>query len=215
MNKLIEGSVNNMIWWLLCMHINKIWMIHPNHKQLQITEFQTTITSENVAESPFITMQILGYQLLGRRLLGHVLSKNQHKVYSVDWSEAKRKEIISKDRKQTSGGRHSSACLLNTEKPPWVLVSEAVRVLQKECTRGRGEWVSTSTSFVDVSSCWHGTTITSLEFELSPRIQNWYQFQIGIKNKCTRFFLKLHSCHFIYFHNFSGELLDIFHPIVF
>lgn len=34
----------------------------------------------------------------------------------------------------TRGGRHSSACLLRTENPPWVLVSEAVKVLQKEWT---------------------------------------------------------------------------------
>lgn len=34
----------------------------------------------------------------------------------------------------TRGGRHSFACLRRTEKPPWVLVSEAVKTLQKECT---------------------------------------------------------------------------------
>jgi hypothetical protein len=34
----------------------------------------------------------------------------------------------------TSGGRQSSACLRRTEKPPWVLVSEAVSVLQNEWT---------------------------------------------------------------------------------
>lgn len=44
----------------------------------------------------------------------------------------------------TSGGRQSSACLLRTENPPWVLVSDAVRVLQNEWTvhfsgSGRGE----------------------------------------------------------------------------
>jgi hypothetical protein len=38
--------------------------------------------------------------------------------------------------KLTSGGRHSSAWRRSTEKPPCVLVSEAVNVLQKECTRG-------------------------------------------------------------------------------
>lgn len=37
----------------------------------------------------------------------------------------------------TSGGRHSVACRLRTENPPWVLVSEAVRILQNECTVGR------------------------------------------------------------------------------
>jgi hypothetical protein len=34
----------------------------------------------------------------------------------------------------TKGGRQSSACLRRTEKPPWVLVSEAVSVLQNEWT---------------------------------------------------------------------------------
>ena len=38
----------------------------------------------------------------------------------------------------TSGGRHSEACLRRTENPPWVLVSEAVKTLQKECTVGLG-----------------------------------------------------------------------------
>lgn len=36
----------------------------------------------------------------------------------------------------TSGGRHSSAWRRSTEKPPCVLVSEAVNVLQNEWTRG-------------------------------------------------------------------------------
>lgn len=36
--------------------------------------------------------------------------------------------------KLTSGGRQSSACLRRTENPPWVLVSEAVSVLQNEWT---------------------------------------------------------------------------------
>jgi len=32
----------------------------------------------------------------------------------------------------TNAGRHSVACFLRTEKPPWVLVSEAVKTLQNE-----------------------------------------------------------------------------------
>jgi hypothetical protein len=39
---------------------------------------------------------------------------------------------------RTRGGRHSSACRRSTEKPPCVLVSEAVSVLQKDLTAGRG-----------------------------------------------------------------------------
>lgn len=38
----------------------------------------------------------------------------------------------------TSGGRHSVACFLRTENPPWVLVSDAVKTLQKEWTFGFG-----------------------------------------------------------------------------
>lgn len=34
----------------------------------------------------------------------------------------------------TKAGRQSSACLRSTENPPCVLVSEAVSVLQNECT---------------------------------------------------------------------------------
>lgn len=35
-----------------------------------------------------------------------------------------------KQENQTNGGKQSSAALRGTENPPWVLVSEAVRVLQ-------------------------------------------------------------------------------------
>jgi hypothetical protein len=41
-------------------------------------------------------------------------------------------------RLRTSGGRHSFAWRRRTEKPPWVLVSDGVRILQKECTTGLG-----------------------------------------------------------------------------
>lgn len=34
----------------------------------------------------------------------------------------------------TNWGRHSVACFRRTENPPWVLVSEAVKILQNECT---------------------------------------------------------------------------------
>ena len=54
----------------------------------------------------------------------------------------------------TSGGKQSSACLRRTENPPWVLVSEAVSVLQNEWTlhlsgSGRGG------SGLVTSLCWY------------------------------------------------------------
>ena len=39
---------------------------------------------------------------------------------------------------RTRGGKQSSAARRGTEKPPWVLVSDGVRILQKVCTTGRG-----------------------------------------------------------------------------
>jgi hypothetical protein len=53
----------------------------------------------------------------------------------------------------TSWGRHSSACLLRTEKPPWVLVSEAVNVLQKECAVHFSGSCSSGSRLVS-SLCW-------------------------------------------------------------
>jgi hypothetical protein len=40
---------------------------------------------------------------------------------------------------RTRGGRHSFAWRRRTENPPWVLVSDGVRILQKECTTGLGD----------------------------------------------------------------------------
>lgn len=44
------------------------------------------------------------------------------------------RKYLEQNFKPTNGGRQSSACLLRTENPPWVLVSEAVSVLQNEWT---------------------------------------------------------------------------------
>lgn len=44
------------------------------------------------------------------------------------------KSIRTQEASLTKGGRQSSACLRRTENPPCVLVSEAVSVLQNECT---------------------------------------------------------------------------------
>jgi len=57
-------------------------------------------------------------------------------------------------KNRTNGGRHSSACRFNTENPPWVLVSDAVSILQKECTRGRAGRGGKSSSSTNSTSCW-------------------------------------------------------------
>lgn len=43
-----------------------------------------------------------------------------------------------KMRGNTIGGKQSLACFRRTENPPWVLVSEAVKILQKEQVAGVG-----------------------------------------------------------------------------
>lgn len=65
-------------------------------------------------------------------------------------------------RELTSGGRHSSACLRRTEKPPWVLVSEAVSVLQKEWAlhlSTSGSWGSRLVT----SLCWNEKEILEIK----------------------------------------------------
>lgn len=69
----------------------------------------------------------------------------------------------------TNGGKQSSACLLNTEKPPCVLVSEAVRVLQNEWTghlwgSGRGG------SGLEISLCWPPNRIRYVTWHLYLRL---------------------------------------------
>ena len=54
----------------------------------------------------------------------------------------------------TNGGRHSSAWRLKTENPPWVLVSEAVSVLQKEWAWGLGCGGGRGSFSIAFSSCW-------------------------------------------------------------
>ena len=61
-------------------------------------------------------------------------------------------------KKLTNGGRHSSACRFNTENPPCVLVSDAVSILQKECTRGRAGGGGKSSS-TKSTSCWQVSII--------------------------------------------------------
>ena len=118
-------------------------------------------------ESPLVGVQILGHQLLGRWLLWHVLSTNtKHQTGEDSPNLSKRKKQtkqargskrkrVKKKQKPTSGGRHSSACRLNTENPPCVLVSDAVSVLQNECTWNLGGGAGGPSFSTAFSSCYH------------------------------------------------------------
>jgi len=69
----------------------------------------------------------------------------------VQLKETKRKftlGIMKGGKSLTNGGRQSSACLRRTEKPPWVLVSEAVSVLQNEWILTLGDSVKGSSGLV-------------------------------------------------------------------
>jgi hypothetical protein len=111
----------------------------------QITKVSSD-TSEYVAKAPFGTMQILGHKLLCWRLTAHILTMKpkqrsslplKQQLANVQRQQQQHHQVSkSRLRKLTSCGRHSSAWRRSTEKPPCVLVSEAVNVLQKECTRG-------------------------------------------------------------------------------
>ena len=61
----------------------------------------------------------------------HVESSKQPR-FGVGTKIKSIKKLNQRDSSITKAGRHSVACFLRTEKPPWVLVSEAVKTLQKE-----------------------------------------------------------------------------------
>ena len=101
------------------------------------------ITSEDVLKAPFHTMKILGHKLL-RGKLGSSYPDQVAKTKIITLLHKQRMptaitmETSSSQRssKLTSGGRHSSAWRRSTdEKLTCLLVSEAVNVLQNECTR--------------------------------------------------------------------------------
>lgn len=91
-------------------------------------------TSKYMLKAPLITMKILGNQFLSWCWLRHVLNNNfKHRFSEIMQSERRKKPIKNEtDSVSTKGGRHSVACFLRTEKPPCVLVSEAVKILQNE-----------------------------------------------------------------------------------
>lgn len=89
-------------------------------------------TSINMSESPCLIMQIFSCKLLTRRLHREILQKRFSKVRlrnpSLHRITIPPHQWLMED---TRGGKIFSAALRGTEKPPWVLVSLAVRVLQK------------------------------------------------------------------------------------
>jgi len=99
---------------------------------------QTVHTPVDVLEPPFRSMQVLGDELLGGGRHRHILFVFNNK--QSQWIIRYRTIRCTQDMwiVRTSGGRHSFACRRRTEKPPWVLVSDGVRILQKECTTGLG-----------------------------------------------------------------------------
>ena len=71
----------------------------------------------------------------------------------------------------TNAGRHSMACFLRTEKPPWVLVSEAVKTLLNEWTGALGGSAVHGSGFIG-SSCYN-TFIPLESKQLGKRIEGW------------------------------------------
>ena len=104
-----------------------------------------TITSEYMLKPPFKPMKISSHKLLSRSSLSHVLKR-------IQWSErkgAKLRLFFVWRKLFTKAGKHSVACLRRTENPPWVLVSDAVRIFTNEwnicfvgSTRGGSRLVS-------------------------------------------------------------------------
>jgi hypothetical protein len=93
-------------------------------------------TSINVAEPPLGSVQILGHKLLRRSLLAVVLHapRADDSESHLRAAPGHRKDgSFPSQRKRTRGGKQSSAARRGTEKPPCVLVSEAVSVLQNMC----------------------------------------------------------------------------------
>lgn len=104
----------------------------------------SVLTSINMTEVPILIMKIPSNKLLGRRLLCVIL---QAPITSLSISiafiavhinvkvlyNAKLVQWIQMIRQQngTRGGKTFSAARRGIEKPPWVLVSLAVNVLQK------------------------------------------------------------------------------------
>lgn len=91
---------------------------------------------------PLNPMKISGDQFLPRWVLRHILNIKDQGSFKIRFRQNVKTikglhqlwwyNYVQFCLELTNGGKHSSACLLSTENPPWVLVSEAVSVLQKE-----------------------------------------------------------------------------------
>jgi hypothetical protein len=106
-------------------------------------------TSIDMSELPLGTVQILGHELLRRPLQAVVLHKPNQTESSATKQATPNHHKMSPPQEQdrTSGGKQSSAARRGTEKPPCVLVSEAVSVLQNMCgTRASRPTASSSSS---------------------------------------------------------------------
>lgn len=144
----MQGKATDSQWiCLFSLHRNSyITLGFPLHYKIRFKDkpkyiLTLILTTKNVSKMPFIPMQISCDQFLPWWLLSHVLNETRDlRNYSVQITTKDFRDQVSlttfkKIKKLlTSGGRQSSACLRRTEKPPWVLVSEAVSVLQNEWT---------------------------------------------------------------------------------
>jgi hypothetical protein len=104
----------------------------PKHVAMKKLTGQTVLdpTTINVTECPHVVMQIPNDKLLVRRLHRVIL---RFPKQPVSWSIHKQQPSKTKcgQKTATSCGNNFSAALLGTEKPPCVLVSLAVKFLQK------------------------------------------------------------------------------------
>lgn len=90
-------------------------------------------TSIYMPKLPLYSMKVFCNELLRWPLLFVVLTSIQkfpNKTYNKKVKPLLIKNEENLQRNPTRGAKQSSAALLGTEKPPWVLVSEAVKVLQ-------------------------------------------------------------------------------------
>lgn len=130
---------------------------------------QIRLTSIDMAEGPWIIMQVSGHQFLGRWLNGEILhaetpqallfKKKKKKKRKIKWQVTVAEFWIQKIKLgmnilYTRGGKIFSAARRGTEKPPWVLVSLAVSVLQKNSICGLFDLrASSDANNISLSNC--------------------------------------------------------------
>jgi hypothetical protein len=106
------------------------WPKHYVAMKKLISQTVLDPTTINMTECPHVVMQIPNDKLLVRRLHRVIL---RFPKQPVSWSIHKQQPSKTKcgQKTATSCGNNFSAALLGTEKPPCVLVSLAVKFLQK------------------------------------------------------------------------------------